>query len=120
MSDIYEQHRAAFANVSAYVVMSGADRVATVAFKFGGAVTAYVHWIGDTMTRGRAGGGGYDRQSAACRDATRKADAVGRYDGEDVEKDAMRAKFRAAMLADDGHDWRRRLEDAGFKVFSAV
>lgn len=125
--DIYEQHRKAFSNVSAHVVMLGSERVATVAFKFSNAVTAYVHWVGTPMLRGRAGGGGYDRQAAACRDAVRKmpgslpgktyVNGTPYYD--DAERAAF-AKFHAAMVADDGRDWRDRLRDAGFVVWQAV
>ena len=48
-SSIYDRHRATFSTVSAYVVMLGADRVATVAFKFNNAVGCYVHWMGTQM-----------------------------------------------------------------------
>lgn len=116
MTSIYDQHRATFSNVSAYVVMDGTERVATIAFKFGGSVMAYVHWVGLQMTRGRAGGGGYDRQSAACRDAARK------IKGDNIRGPAEEraCAFIGAMDRDDGYDWRRHLEDAGFKVWSAV
>jgi hypothetical protein len=124
---IYEQHRTAFSAVSAHVVMLGSERVATVAFKFGNAVTAYVHYFGTPMTRGRAGGGGYDRKSAACRDAVRKTPAHlpanTHPDGTPYHDDAERAafaKFHAAIVADDGSDWRNRLRDAGFVVWQAV
>lgn len=77
MSDIYDQHRAAFANVSAYVILRGGERVATIAFKFprdgAGRLYAYVHWIGVPMVRGFAAGGGYDKRSAAVADAAQKA-----------------------------------------------
>ena len=75
---IYDQHRAAFSNVSAYVVMHGGERVATVAIKYprdgAGRLYAYVHWLGVPMVRGFAGGGGYDKRSAACASAARKLD----------------------------------------------
>jgi len=54
MPSIYDRHRATFSNVSAYIVMDGADRVATVAFKFGQAVQVYVQWAGEEMKHGRA------------------------------------------------------------------
>lgn len=127
MPGIYDRHRTAFNNVSAWVVMDGADRVATVAIKYGNAVTAYVHWIGLEMQRGQAGGGGYDRRSAACAHAMRKLpvalpdttydDGTPHYD---ANKKARFAAFRAAMAADDGFGWDRRLQDAGFKVWQAV
>ncbi|MBX9932725.1 MAG: hypothetical protein K2Y56_14475 [Methylobacterium sp.] len=126
MTDIYAQHRKAFANVSAYVVLKDGERVATVAFKFGNTVTAYVHWIGTKMARGRAVGGGYDRQTAAVQMAVKNAKAQ----MDDAAQDPMihtnaqaRAlgDFRFAVLAgDDGQTWARNLEKAGFTVLSAV
>jgi hypothetical protein len=38
---------------------------------------------------------------------------------DDAERAAF-AKFHAAMVADDGSDWRNRLRDAGFVVWQAV
>lgn len=76
MADIYEQHDAAFKRVSAFVIMSAGERVATVAIKFpadgAGRLYAYVHWLGNEMTRGQASGYGYDKRSAAIADAARK------------------------------------------------
>jgi hypothetical protein len=117
MTKIYDQHKAAFANVSAYVIMIGDRRVATVAFKFGNAVTAYVHWIGSEMVRGRAGGGGYDRQSAAVSDAARKIkdDITGRAGDAQA-----RCEFIDAAGKDGGATWVRSLELAGFTVIQAV
>lgn len=127
MVSIYDQHRKAFPAVAAYVVMDGPDRVATIAIKWGAAVTAYVHWVGIEMTRGRAGGGGYDRASAACRAAAEKmpadlardtfADGTPHHSADEI---ARYAAFRAALALRDGHEWRRRLELAGFAVWQAV
>jgi hypothetical protein len=122
MSDIYEQHKAAFANVSAYVVLNAArERVATIAFKFprdgAGRLYAYVHWFGLQMARGFATGGGYDKRSAAC------SSAAGRVTGLPALPDCDHAevlKFRDALLKDDGHSWERNLEAAGFTVLQAV
>lgn len=125
-SSIYDKHRTAFANVSAFVVMRGADRVATIAFKYGNAVAVYAHWIGIEMARGTAGGGGYDRASAAASAAVAKMPtdlrdtfADGTPHHSEDERTAYRA-FRAALLADDRFGWDRRLRDAGFTVWQAV
>lgn len=117
MSDIYDQHSAAFRNVSAYVILKDGARVATVAFKFGTSVTAFVHWFGVEMTKGRAGGGGYDRQSAAVDAAARKIpdDVTGRAG--DAE---ARQAFVDASHDRDGRHWYQRLEAAGFTVLQAV
>src|SRR4051812_8286161 len=76
MADIYDQHKAAFANVSAFVVLKDGERVATVAIKFprdgAGRLYAYVHWIGLEMVRGSATGYGYDKRSAAVSSAAGK------------------------------------------------
>lgn len=120
MSNIYDQHRAAFSNVSAYVILNAAgDRVATIAFKYprGGAgrLYAYVHIFGCEMVRGSASGGGYDKHSAACADAVRKMKA-----GDRTKCVDGLAHFYAALRADDGRHWDSRLRDAGFTVLQAV
>lgn len=129
MTNIYDQHRAAFANVSAYVVLHNGERVATIAFKYprdgAGRLYAYVHWIGVKMVRGCAGGCGYDKHSAAC------ADSVGRIklepgvwpDGtphHTPEEMAAFDAFRAALSKNDGYYWHDNLRKAGFVVLQAV
>jgi hypothetical protein len=119
MADIYDQHRAAFDKVSAYVVLKDYERVATVAFKFpkdgAGRLWAYVHWLGTPMVRGFAIGGGYDKRTAACSAAVQK-----------IAKDADAtnakgwAEFSAALWADAGPSWEDALRRAGFTVLQAV
>ena len=130
-SAIYNQHAAAFGSVAAFVVMQGAERVATIAFKYprdgAGRLYAYVHWIGTPMVRGFAAGGGYDKQSAACASAADKLPATlptttytgGRPHHPEAERAAY-GVFRAALAKDAGYDWNRELRDAGFNVFQAV
>lgn len=77
MTTVYEQHDAAFKQVSAFVITdSKGERVATIAFKFpkdgAGRLYAYVHWIGVPMVRGHANGYGYDKKSAAVESAIPK------------------------------------------------
>ena len=142
MSDIYDQHRAAFDQVSAYVILRGGERVATVALKFpkdgAGRLFAYVHFIGLPMVRAYAGGYGYDKRTAAVIEAARK---IGRFDyAEDAQRarngghtaaamqyelseiarNEMCDRFKAALATDSGHDWTRLLEMAGFEVMQAV
>lgn len=124
-TSIYDQHRKAFRAISAYVIARDGKRVATVAFSFKTAVTAYVHWLGIEMRRGQAGGGGYDRQSAAAMFAVRGIELVdGQYaDGTPHFTDRQKAQFaafKAALPSDDVSDWARRLQDAGFEVWGAV
>jgi len=115
---IYDQHRAAFSNVSAYVVMHAGERVATVAIKYprdgAGRLYAYVHWLGVPMVRGFAGGGGYDKRTAACASAARKLP-----EGYAAAADDYR-RFVDVMRADGGLDWNTALTGAGFTVFQAV
>ena len=119
MTDIYAQHTAAFASVSAFVILNQAgERVATVAIKFprdgAGRLYAYVHWLGVEMKRGHANGYGYDKRSAAVADAARKIQwpiDLG-ANGPDA--------FAEAATRDGGEDWTRAVEKAGFRVLQAV
>lgn len=126
MTNIYDQHRAAFAQVSAFVVMRDGNRVATVAIKFprdgAGRLYAYVHWIGVPMVRGWAGGYGYDKQSAACASASRRMPTLPDGLREDITvTDRLNyAAFRSALAKDDGYGWDRNLEKAGFVILQAV
>lgn len=121
-NSIYARHDRVFANVSAYVICDKeGSRVATVAFKFGQAVTAFVHIIGDEMQQAMAKGGGYDRQSAAVASAARKMheDPL----GDTLYSDTCKAdaiKLRAAMALDGGKGWQDAVRDAGFDVWQAV
>jgi len=119
---IYDQHRAAFSNVSAYVVVHGGERVATVAIKYprdgAGRLYAYVHWLGVPMVRGFAGGGGYDKRTAACASAARKLPEH-LPAGYDAAADAY-SSFVDVMRADGGLDWNTALTGAGFTVLQAV
>lgn len=112
MADIYEQHDAAFANVSVFVVLSDAERVASVSVKNGstGRVTAYVHLMGTTMVRGFAGGGGYDKQTAAVSDAASHMKVC----------DQTGLKLVEAMRVDGGYHWTRQVEKAGFRVWQVI
>lgn len=120
-ASMYEQHDAAFAGVSAYVVLKDGEKVATIAFKFprdgAGRLYAYVHWLGHQMVRGFAAGGGYDKKSAAV------ASAIGKLTLEVKPNDEARDnlfRFVGALEKDDGEYWDRRLAKAGFTVFQAV
>ena len=111
MYEIYNHHKAAFKNVSAFVIAKDGKRVATVAIKHGAGCTAYVHWIGVTMQRATVGGGGYDRSSAAVLKASEK---INYPQGEDDRA------FRAALGERDGEYWIDALRRVGFEVWSAI
>ena len=117
MTDIYDQHKAAFARIEAFVILKDGARVATIAFKFpangAGPLYAYVQYIGMEMVRGYAGGGGYNKRSAACCAA---AVTLGKD-----RSAAFAAPFVFALLdGDRGAGWDRCLRDAGFTVLQAV
>lgn len=124
MTNIYDQHDAAFRHVSAWVILKDGDRVAKIAVKFprdgAGRLYAYVHWLGLPMVRGHAGGYGYDKQSAAIEAAARKlGDWNATYPTEATI--ATYEAFRNALSSPKAiHYWYRELEDAGFTVFQAI
>lgn len=122
-ADIYAQHTAAFSRVSAFVILKGSDRVATVAIKFpadgASRLYAYVHWIGVEMVRGHANGYGYDKRSAAVWSAAGRMTLDNLTNCPNGNRDAAEA-FRAALTSNDGWDWTRKLEAAGFTVLQAV
>ena len=121
MADIYEQHRAAFVQVAAYVVMHKGERVATIAFKFprdgAGRLYAYVHWIGLEMVRGYAGGFGYDKRSAACASA---ADRLQHKACAENYSALGFGLFWQTLAKDGGQTWDSALREAGFEVLQAV
>lgn len=125
MTDIYDQHRAAFRNVEAYVILKDGERVANIAFKFprdgAGRLYAYVHWFGLEMVRGSASGGGYDKRTAACANAIAKLGAAQAARGlPDPAECDKRAAFAEALAHDTGPTWDAQLRKAGFTVLQAV
>jgi hypothetical protein len=119
MADVYEQHRASFPQVSAYVIARNGERVGSIAFKFpkdgAGRLLAYVHFFGAPMVRGYASGYGYDKKTAACASASRRMETA-----PDITDAAAYAAFREAISRDGGHDWDSTLRRAGFDVWQAV
>ena len=120
MADIYDQHKAAFPNVSAYVIARNGEKVATIAFKYprdgAGRLYAYVHWLGVPIVRGFAQGYGYDKVTAAVESALPKMVMSVVFPNRE-DQDA----FISAIREDkSGHYWNNRLEEAGFTVWQAV
>lgn len=126
MTDIYDQRDKAFANVSAFVLVKGNERVGTIAFKFprdgAGRLYCYLHVLGLEMIRGAASGYGYDKRSAAAFAAARKLDLTPKRNGVPLENAESLAIARVVKdaIKDAGHDWRHDLEAAGFAVWQAV
>ena len=118
MTKIYDQHKAAFGNVSAYVItnITGAQ-IGNIAFKLpkdgAGRLYCYFHIHGLEMVRGFAGGYGYDKRSAAVADAINKFTKI-------VPLDLHAIKLSALTKKMDAGDWKRVLEDAGYNVLQAV
>lgn len=117
MTDIYDQHAAAFRSVMAFAIVRDGQQCGKIAFKFpkdgAGRLYAYVHWHGVKMVRGYAGGYGYDKKSAAL------ANAAAKIQGEGWNPD-WQAAFVAAIAKDDGKTWQANLLAARFDVFKAV
>lgn len=141
MTQIYEQHDAAFSHVAAYVILRGSNHVAKVAIKRGASglrTTAFVHWLGTPMVKGVANGGGYDKDSASVASAARKIQKIDRsreaQERRDLGKMAaamqselsaiadneIQALFVKAASLDGGKHWDNALRDAGFTVIQAV
>jgi hypothetical protein len=126
-ANIYDLHRAAFAQVEAYVILDkGGTRVATVAFKHprdgAGRLFCYLHILGTPMVRAYAGGGGYDKHSAAAHAACKrvgKDKPPGHNATVQPETCSVIEAFRAA-LTNGGYRWSTELENAGFTVLQAV
>lgn len=129
--DIYDQHHAAFPQVTAYVITLNGERVATIAFKHprdgAGRLYVYVHWLGTPMVRGWAGGYGYDKHSAACVHAMsrvkgpRGADTPEAWLNEQGRRSGVGyTAFYSALANDGGSTWDTRLRNAGFDVLQAV
>lgn len=117
MTNIYDKKNKAFSNCSGYIVMYNGEPVATVAFKWGntGNVRVFLHWIGLVMTEGNAGGGGYDKASAAMQQAARKT--VIDSDSPDAEN---ARNFIRAIMSNDGNDWNTNLRKHGFIVQGVI
>lgn len=123
MTKVYNQFDGAFRHVSAYAILHNGEYVARISMKHGASVVAYVHWIGAEMARGTAGGGGYDKATAAIEHAAAKMPSdwrpsFARGTIQDVA-DVYQA-FRAALSHDDGAGWARHLERAGFFICNVI
>ena len=120
MTDIYDQHTAAFKNVSAYVVLKDGKRIATIAFKFpadgAGRLFCYAHIFGLSMVRGSASGCGYDKRSAAVESAIERVEIT----SPDETTSGHAAALKAGLADGSGWGWQRGFEEAGFTVYQAV
>ncbi|CAB4196379.1 hypothetical protein UFOVP1299_80 [uncultured Caudovirales phage] len=119
--EVYEQHLQSFNGVSAYVVTFGGERAATISFKYArtGGVICYLHWICSPMVRGRAGGGGYDKATAALEEAFSKLNEKLAHEIDEGEQVAY-ANVLESMKNSTGGSWEGRFKTAGFEVLRAI
>lgn len=117
--EIYEQHDKAFADVSAFVIMDGAERIGTVAIKRmrSGRTVAYLWWHGHGMVKGSASGGGYDKDSAAVEVALTD---LRRSLPRKLETPNKLANLAAIARTAQGAGWQDCVRSAGLVVYQAV
>jgi hypothetical protein len=118
-TDVYELHRQAFRDVSAYVVLQGENLVATVAFRReangAGLVYCYLQIAGTQMVRAFVPHGGRERHTAALQNAVARVQA----DSDDTRAQQITGAFRDAVTS-NGSNWDQDLRRAGFRVWQAV
>ena len=97
-----------FARYRTFAILDNGDAIGLVALKYpadaAGRVVAYVHVYGQPMARGY-GGYGYDKATAAVTSAIE-----GMKDGD------SKIVQRLRTVTDNGHDFRRQIENAGFTL----
>jgi hypothetical protein len=118
-NDLYAAARHAINANQACIIFDGARVVAKITLKYTDArCTAYLWIAGTGISKGHAGGGGYDRSSAALRQAAQAAPPC-EYAGI-TGYDERRSIIIAALDKDDGHRWHDHLFNAGFTVEYAL
>jgi hypothetical protein len=113
--DVYEKFDAAFRGISAYAILRDGKPVGRVAIKHGGRCTVYLQAWGAPMVTAYAGGGGYDRATAAME----KAASLLACDV-DAAWPAVQAVKDAILSGRDGYRWTSRLEAAGFTIANVI
>jgi len=120
---LYDAQRKAANGSLFYVVFEGPRLVARLSFHYNRpntACTCFLWVQAAGISKGVAKGGGYDRKSAAALKAAKSIPALDRCYQEIVGYAERVEKIRAALNHDDGQDWMRHLEAAGFVVYSAI
>lgn len=117
---VYEQFDAAFGRVAAYTLHRNGRFIGRIAFKYpadgAGRLQCFAQVWGGPMTRATAGGGGYDKATAA---AYRAVQAIP-INGQNVDAIDDVVTLRDALNSDGGERWTRQLEAAGFSVAHAI
>lgn len=124
MEKIYDQHCAAFKNVSAFCLTLNGENIGNVAFKFprdgAGRLYCYLHVYGLQMIRGHANGYGYDKKSAAFIHAAHKLDTSTSPVNAGWTRDDLIVLIREASKKMNSGHWDTELARAGFSVLQAV
>jgi hypothetical protein len=115
---IYDQFDRATANFNAVALIRDGVPVGRVLIKHGSAATAYVHIWGTEMTKGHAGGGGYDKSTAAVILAARKVVMPDKRRVRECE--AVAAMQEAFADGRDGMGWEQRFEKFGFTIARVI
>lgn len=123
MTNIYDQHNVAFKQVQAFtafkLINGNITNEIRVAFKFpkdgAGRLYCYLHLIGTPMVRGFANGYGYDKRSAAIKDAVKKLQI-------DVNSPHTKATIElgAALIECESKGFDSALRDAGYTILNAI
>lgn len=113
--DVYEKFDAAFRGISAYAILRDGKPVGRVAIKHGGRCVVYLQAWGAPMVTASAGGGGYDRATAAMEKAATKLAC-----DDDAAWPDVQAVKDAILSGAGGWGWERRLEDAGFVIANVI
>jgi hypothetical protein len=117
-SKVTDQHRTAFAFVSAFVILDAkGETVARIAFRHPkapiGRLYAFVHWHESDMRRGLASGLDFksDKLTAALANAARQFQPT---------VSPAEITFWYALSLDGGQDWISELASLGLKVIQAL
>lgn len=111
----YDKFDAAFRGVSAYAILKDGKPVGRAVFKHGGRCTVYFQAWGAAMVTASAGGGGYDRATAAVESAA--AEII--CDDDSAWPTVQEIKDAIAN-GPEGYRWQSRLEAVGFTVANVI
>lgn len=111
---VYDRFDVATRGMGAYAILKDGKPVGRAVVKYGNAVTAYLQAWMQPMAMGRAGGGGYDRATAAMEQAASCLAPDLEYPREDVDPSELAGIKRAILEGRDGSRWSDRLEAAGY------
>lgn len=120
---IYEQFDKATRRVGANVILRDGKVTGRVVLAYpvdgAGRLYAYVQVWGAPMVRAFAGGGGYDKGTAAVCHAIQRLSTCDTDSTPDPKTAGMIAAWHVAVASDGGRDWKHQFEAAGFEVARA-